>query len=63
MKTMCPPSYHHRSPMETHALEHINHTSCAQVHEFPWGHCGDKQKGTFFYCFHDNMYIMLILIL
>ena len=48
MKTMCPPGYHHNGFVETHALGHMNRTSCAQVHEFPQSHCGDNREGTLF---------------
>ena len=49
MKTMCPPVYHHNGFVATHALGHMMYrTSCAQVHELPQSHCGDKQEGTLF---------------
>ena len=31
----------------------LNRTSCAQVHELPQSHCGDK------HCFHDCIYIYM----
>ena len=31
MKTMSPPRYHHNGFVATHALGHMNCTSCAQV--------------------------------
>ena len=53
MKTMYPPGYHHNGFVATHALGHMmygtcNSTSCAQVHELPQSHCGDKREGTLF---------------
>ena len=48
MKTMCPPSYYHNGFVATHALGHMNRTSCAQVHELPQSHCGDNWGGTLF---------------
>ena len=41
MKTMCPPGYHHNSPVATHALGHI-------MHELPQGYCDDNWEGTLF---------------
>ena len=47
MKIMCPPGYHNSGFVATHALEHIMYGSlCAQVHELPQRHCGDKREGT-----------------
>ena len=34
------------------ALVHMNRTSCAQVYELPWGHCGDNQEETLFSWLH-----------
>ena len=49
MKTMCPPGcYHNNGFVATHALGHMNRTSCAQVHELPQSHCGDNREGTLF---------------
>ena len=49
MKTMCLPGYHHSGFAATQALGHtMYHTSCAQVHELPQSHCGDKREGTLF---------------
>ena len=38
-------------------LPMCSRTSCASVHELPQSHCGDS------HCFHDNIYIILILLL
>ena len=55
MKTMCPPGYHHNGFVATHALGHMMYgTSCAQVHELPHSHF-------WAHCFHDYIYITLIL--
>ena len=49
MKTMCPPLYHYNGFVATHVLGHMMYgSSCAQVHELPQSHCGDKQEGTLF---------------
>ena len=45
---ICPPGYHHNGFVATHALGHMNCTSCAQVHELPQSHCGDNWEGTLF---------------
>ena len=31
-----------------HDVRFDNRTSCAQVHELPQSHCGDKREGTLF---------------
>ena len=59
MKTMCPPGYHHNGFVATHALGYMNRTSCAQVHELPQSHCDDNREA---HCFHDFIYIMLVLL-
>ena len=38
-------------------IYHVNRTSCAQVHELPQSHCGDKREGRRAHCFHDCIYI------
>ena len=49
---MCPPGYYQSAngPMVTQALGHMmyNRTSCAQVHELPWGpwRIGNNREGT-----------------
>ena len=48
MKTMCPPGYHHNGFVATHALGHMNRTSCAQELELPQSHCDDNREGTLF---------------
>ena len=37
-----------------------HHTSCAQVHELSQSHCDDNRGA---HCFHENIYIMLTLLL
>ena len=49
---MCPPGNHHSGFVVTHALGHMNRTSCVQVHELPQSHCGDNREGTMFSCIH-----------
>ena len=42
MKTMCPPGYHYNGFV----------VACAQVHQLPQSHCGDKSEGTLFSRLH-----------
>ena len=50
---MCSPGYYQSTngPRVTHKLGHMMYgcTSCAQVHELPWGNwqIGNNQEGTF----------------
>ena len=68
MKTMCPPGYRHNGFVATHALGHINRTSCGHitVHHVP--KCMSCHKAIVAitgraHCFHDNIYITLVLLL
>ena len=59
MKTMCPPGYHHNGFVATHALGH-------RVHHVP--KCMSCHKAIVVitrraHCFHDYIYITLILLL
>ena len=61
MKTMCPPGYHHNGLVVTHALEHM-----CTVHHVP--KCMSYHKAVVVipgraHCFHDYIYITLILLL
>ena len=46
MKTMCPPSYHHKGFVATRALRHMmyGYTSSVQVYEVPQSYCGDRYR-------------------
>ena len=46
---------------ENNVPSRLSCTSCAQVHELPQSHCGDNRGGG--HCFHDCIYITLILLL
>ena len=71
MKTMCSPGYYHNSFVATHAplhmmyiltscaVDHVNHKSCAQVHELPQSHCGDNREGTLLSWLHIYIYIYI----
>ena len=64
MKTMCPPGYHHNGFVATHALGHM--TVHQTVHHVPT--CISCHKAIVVitgraHCFHDNIYITLILLL
>ena len=71
MKTMCLPGYHHNGFMATHALGHMmsgsSCTSCTStVHHVP--KCMSCHKAIVVitgraHCFHDCIYIALILLL
>ena len=52
MKIMCPPGYHHNGFVATHALGHM--MSCHKAIVVITGRA---------HCFHDYIYIMLILLL
>ena len=73
MKTMCPPGYHHNGFVATHALEHMMY-GCVHdvrfvrstVHHVP--KCMSCHKAIVViigrvHCFHDCIYITLILLL
>ena len=55
MKTMCPPGYHHNGFVATHALGHM--LKCMRCHKAIVVITGRAQ------CFHDFIYITLILLL
>ena len=55
MKTMCPPSYHHNGFMATHVLRQIRMPKCMSCHKAIVLITGRT------HCFHDNIYITLIL--
>ena len=77
MKTMCPPGYHHNGFVATHALGHMMYGStvhqpyifnrtCSTVHHVP--KCMSCHKAIVVitgraHCFHDYIYITLILLL
>ena len=54
MKTMCPPGYHHNGFVETHALGHMMYGYHHKVIVVITGRA---------HCFHDYIYITLILLL
>ena len=58
MKTMCPPGYHHNGFVATHALGHMMYgymsMSCHKAIVVITGRA---------HCFHDYIYITLILLL
>ena len=71
MKTMCHPGYHHNGFVATHALGHM-------MYGFTWAHdahdvhhvpkCMSCHKAIVVitgraHCFHDYIYIMLILLM
>ena len=56
---MYPPGSHHNGFVATHDVP--NRTSCAQVHELPQNHCGDKREGTLFSWLHIYVYIYIFL--
>ena len=65
MKTMCPPGYHHNGFVATHALVHW-YQQCGTVHHVP--KCMSCHKAIVVitgraHCFHDYIYITLILLL
>ena len=60
MKTMCPPGYHHNGFVATHVPNHES------VHHVP--KCMSRHKAIVVitgraHCFHDYIYITLILLL
>ena len=57
MKTMCPPGYHHNGFVATHALGHMMHKPYKLCHKAIVVITGRA------HCFHDYMYITLILLL
>ena len=67
MKTMCPPSYHHNGFVATHALGHMMYGYIMiTVHHVP--KCMSCHKAIVVitgraHCFHDFIYIKLILLL
>ena len=69
MKTMCPPGYHHNGFVATHALGHMMYDSSyssSTVHHVP--KCMSCHKAIVVitgraHCFHDYIYITLILLL
>ena len=66
MKTMCPPGYHHNGFMATHALGHMMYGWAQTVHHVP--KCMSCHKAIVVItgranCFHDYIYITLILLL
>ena len=64
---MCPPGYHHNGFVATHALGHMMYGCWAHdVHHVP--KCMSCHKAIVVitgraHCFHDCIYIMLILLL
>ena len=63
MKTMCPSGYHHNGFVATHTLGHMKYGT---VHHVP--KCMSCHKAIVVitgraYCFHDNIYIYITLIL
>ena len=65
MKTMCPPGYHHNGFVATHALGHMMYEHIT-VHHVP--KCMSCHKATAVitgraHCFHDYIYITLILLM
>ena len=58
-KTMCPPGYHHNGFVATHALgHHVHHVpKCMSCHKAIVVITGRA------HCFHDYIYITLILLL
>ena len=68
MKTMCPPGYHHNGFVETHALGHTmyGYTLLIPMKQRVLNKLSKEHNGTRSgraYCFHDNIYITLILLL
>ena len=67
MKTMCPPGYHHNGFVATHALGHMMcPTVATTVHHVP--KCMSCHKAIVVitgraHCFHDYIYIRLILLM
>ena len=67
MKTMCPPGYHHNGFVATHALGHMMYGhDVHDVHHVP--KCMSWHKAIVVitgraHCFHDYIYITLILLL
>ena len=62
MKTMCPPGYHHNGFVATHALGHMMYPmyhvpKCMSCHKAIVVITGRA------HCFHDYIYITLILLL
>ena len=60
MKTMCRPGYHHNAFVATHALRHMMYgyvPKCMSCHKAIVVIAGTA------HCFHDNIYITLILLL
>ena len=55
MKTMCPPGYHHNGFMATHALGHMM-PKCMSCHKAIVVITGRA------HCFHDFIYITLVLL-
>ena len=67
MKTMCPPGYHHNGFVATHALGHMMYgSSRLTVHHVP--KCMSCHKAIVVitgraHCFHDYIYVTLILLM
>ena len=69
MKTMCPPGYHHNGFVATHAFGHMTYGLAyimIAVHHVP--KCMSCHKAIVMitgraHCFHDYIYITLILLL
>ena len=52
IKTMCPSQWSHNGFVVIHVFC-VNSKSCAQVHELPQSHCGDKLGGHVAYIFME----------
>ena len=66
MKTMCPPDYHHNGFVATHALGYMMYGCLITIHHVP--KCMSCHKSIVVitgraHCFHDYIYITLILLL
>ena len=61
MKTMCPPGNHHNGFVATHVLGHMMY--CLHLPQWMSRHRGIVVITGRAHCFHDNIYIMLILLL
>ena len=57
MKTMCPPGYHHNGFVATHALGHMMYGYTLSCHKAITVITGRV------HCFHDYIYITLILLM
>ena len=64
MKTMCPPGYHHNGFVATHALGHMMYGSTLLL---PMNqrvlNKQSKERNISGHCFHDYIYITLMLLL